>query len=93
MEKVGIEGLEKCIELGAKNIVLGIKIGEGGLDASDIQYAPEAFKNIQELVAFIASKPELAAQIKDLDAAEGMLLLQDAYKAYQAVSSEIKEEG
>lgn len=87
MEKVGIEGLEKCIEIAAKNIKLGIEIAKDGLDASDMSHAPEAFANIKELVEFIASKPELAAEIKDLDPMEGFALLQKGYEAYKSVKA------
>lgn len=86
-EKKGIEGLEKCMDIAAKNIALGIKIGKDGINSEDLVHVPELFKNIQELVEFIAAKPELAAEIKDIDAEEGFALLMKAYKSWQSVKA------
>ena len=35
MEKVGVEGLEKAMDIAVKNIVLGIKIGKDGVNKED----------------------------------------------------------
>lgn len=90
VEKKGTEALEKCLDLASKNIVLGIKIAEGGVDEKDLIHLPQVFANVQELVAFVASKPELAAEIKDLDPMEGILLLQKSYEKFKEVKEEIK---
>lgn len=87
VEKKGIEDLSKCIELASKNIALGIEIAKDGIDASDIKFAPQAFENVKELVEFIASKPELAAEIKDLDPMEGLALLQKGYESYKEIKA------
>jgi len=87
-DKIGISDLCVCIELAAKNIILGIEIGKDGVNASDIIHVPKLVENIKELVEFIASKPELGKEIKDLDPMEGIALIQKAYSAYK----EIKEE-
>ncbi len=88
--KVGTESIEKCLELGAKNFALGLKIAEGGLNKDDIIYATEAFNNIKELVEFIASKPEVVAEFKDIDPIEGLALLKKVYDLYVAVKEESK---
>ena len=84
---VGIEGLEKCIELAVKNVKLGIEIGKDGVNWEDLKHGAEVFNNLKEIVEFVSSKPELAQEIKDVDPMEGFALIQKAYKAYQ----EIKE--
>lgn len=89
-EKKGIEGLEKCVELAAKNLILGIEIGKGGLNQDDLKHVPQIFENVKELIEFIASKPELAAEIKDLDPMEGFVLIQKAYETYKSVKEEVK---
>lgn len=91
MEKIGTESLEKCMELGTKNIILGLEIAKGGINEEDIVHLPAAFKNIQELVAFIAEKPELAQEIKDLDVMEGLALVKKGYDSYKQIKEEIKE--
>lgn len=90
-EKKGTESLEKCIALATKNIVLGIEIGKGGVNAEDLKHVPQVFENVKELIEFISSKPELAAEIKDLDPMEGFVLIQKAYESYKVVKEEIKE--
>ncbi len=85
MEGQGIEDLKKCIQLAGKNIKLGMEIAEGGLDSSDLQYAAAAFSNIKDLIEFISEKPDLLAEIKDIDAAEGFALIQEAYKAFNEI--------
>lgn len=91
-EKLGTDAIEKCMELAAKNIVLGAKIAKDGVNANDIVLAPQAFENIKELVEFIASKPEVLAQIKDVDPMEGLALLKKGYDLYVEVKEELKEE-
>lgn len=86
----GIDSIEQLIDLAGKNIVLGSKIAKDGVGIEDMIYAQEAFKNIQELVAFIAAKPDLADEIKDIDLNEGFALLQKVYKEYNEVKEEIK---
>lgn len=89
MEKVGTENLEKCLDLASKNIVLGLKIAKDGVNESDLMYLPEAFENVKELVAFVASKPQIADEVKDLDVAEGIALLKKAYDEYKEVKGEV----
>lgn len=89
-EKKGTEALEKCIEIATKNIILGIEIGKDGINEADLKYVPQVFENVKELIEFISSKPELAAEIKDLDALEGFALIQKSYDSYKKVKEEIK---
>lgn len=89
-EKKGVEALSKCIELATKNIILGIEIGKDGLNEADLKHVPQVFENVKELIEFIASKPELVAEIKDLDPMEGFVLIQKAYESYKTVKEEIK---
>lgn len=84
-EKLGIDGLEKCIELGAKNYLFGKKVAEGGVNWDDLAHAQEAIANIKELVEFVQSKPKLLEEIKDVDPMEGFSLIQKVYAAYNEV--------
>lgn len=84
-ESLGTDSIEVAIKLLVKNAKLGVKIAEGGVDASDVKYAAEAFANIQEIIAFIGSKPEIVEQFKDIDISEGILLLQKIYEGYKEV--------
>jgi hypothetical protein len=86
-EKVGIEGLEKCIDLGVKNYLFGKKVAEGGVDWSDLSHAQEAITNIKEFVEFVQSKPKLLEEIKDIDPMEGFALMQKAWNSYQQVKA------
>jgi hypothetical protein len=86
----GIDSLELCFDLAAKNIVLGAKIAKDGVGVEDMIHAQEAFNNIQELVKFIASKPDLAEEIKNLDIAEGFILLQKGYAKFKEVKAEVE---
>lgn len=87
---VGIESIEKCFELAAKNIILGSKISKDGVGVEDMVFAKEAFDNIKELVEFVASKPDILEEIKDIDFAEGFSLIQKAYAKYQEVKEAIE---
>lgn len=89
VEKKGIEGIEKCLDLASKNVALGFKIAKDGVGADDIVHLPQVFENVKELVAFIAEKPEIADEIKDLDAAEGIQILQKIYEEYKEVKAEV----
>jgi hypothetical protein len=84
----GIEDLKKAMELAGKNIALGIKIGKDGLSKDDIQFAPEVFNSVKELVEFISAKPELMKEIKDLDPMEGFELLKKGYDIYKEIAKE-----
>jgi hypothetical protein len=86
-EKVGIEGVEKVIDLATKNVILGIEISKEGLTLDDLKYGPEIFKNLQELVEFVQSKPELGKELKDIDPMEGFALIQKAYSAYNSIKA------
>lgn len=88
-EKLGTESIEKAMDLASKNIALGIKIGKDGVNEADIAHLPEAFANIKELVEFVASKPSLAAEFKDIDLSEGVKLLQKAYDEYKEVKDAV----
>lgn len=88
-EKVGIEDVKKAIRLAGKNIDVGIEIAKDGLNKEDLKYAPIVMANIKELVAFIASKPEVVEQIKDIDLVEGYELLLEGI----AVAREVAEPG
>jgi hypothetical protein len=85
-EQIGIEGIEKCMDLGVKNALLGIEIAKGGINLDDVQHGPALFNNIKELVLFVSSKPELAKEFSDIDPAEGFKLLQKVYASYVVVS-------
>jgi hypothetical protein len=91
-EKVeqGIEDCKKVIELASKNITLGLEIAKDGVNEGDLISLPAAFENIKELVAFIASKPNLGAEIKDLDVMEGIALVKEIYDEYKQISEEVK---
>lgn len=89
--KHGVESLKKAMSLLAKNLVLGIEIGKGGLDASDVQHAPKVFENLKEIILFVSSKPELVDEIKDLDVSEGFELVAKAWEEAKKVLEEIKE--
>jgi len=84
-EELGTGDIEKCIDLAAKNIALGLLIAKDGVNESDIAHLPVAFENLKELVAFIASKPNLADEVKDLDALEGLSLLKKCYESYKEI--------
>jgi hypothetical protein len=86
-EKVGIEGLEKCIDLGVKNYLFGKKVSEGGVNWDDLAHAQEAIANIKELVEFVQSNPGLVQEIKDVDPMEGFALIQKAYSAYNTIKA------
>ncbi|GEM_PF-6958095 len=86
-ETYGTEGLEKVIDLGFKNVVLGIEIAKDGLNEADLLKAPQVFENIKELVEFISSKPKLKEEIKDLDVMEGLKLVQKSYENYKALKA------
>jgi hypothetical protein len=90
-EKIGIEGIEKCIDLGVKNAILGIEIADDGINLDDIKHGPALFNNIKELVEFVASKPELAKEFADIDPAEGFALLQKSWASYQAIKEAAAE--
>ncbi len=87
MDKIGTDDLEKCISLGSKNIALGLEIAKDGVNAEDLVHLPRAFDNLKELVAFVASKPHLAEEIKDLDVLEGINLVKKGYDEYKKLSS------
>lgn len=84
-EQVGIENLEKCLDIAAKNLILGIEIGKDGLNEADLVKVPQLFENIKELIEFIADKPDLLKEIKDIDPMEGFKLLQRSYDHYKAI--------
>jgi len=91
-EKVeqGIEDCKKVIELASKNITLGLEIAKDGVNEGDLISLPAAFENIKELVAFIASKPNLGQEIKDIDVMEGIALVKQVYDEYKQISEEVK---
>jgi len=91
-EKVehGIEDCKKVIELASKNIKLGIEIAKDGVNEADLISLPAAFENIKELIAFIASKPNLGEEIKDLDVLEGIAIVKAIYDEYKVISEEVK---
>lgn len=74
-QKYGIEDLQKCLVIAGKNIDVGLEIAKDGITKEDLKYAPNVMANIKELVAFIASKPQIVEQIKDIDLIEGYELL------------------
>jgi len=82
---LGIENLEKCIDLSVKNYKFGKKVADGGINWDDLAHAEEAIANIKEIVEFVQSKPDLLAEIKDVDPMEGFKLIQKAYAAYNEV--------
>jgi hypothetical protein len=86
----GINDLEKVIELASKNILLGLEIAKNGVNEADLISLPVAFENVKELVSFIASKPNLGEEIKDIDVMEGIALVKKAYDAYKEIKEEIK---
>jgi hypothetical protein len=86
----GTKDLEKVIELASKNILLGLEIARDGVGSEDVIHLPAAFENVKELVAFVASKPNLAEEIKDIDVLEGIALIKKAYDEYKKISEEVK---
>lgn len=86
----GINDLEKVIELASKNILLGLEIAKDGVNESDLISLPAVFENVKELVSFIASKPNLGEEIRDIDVMEGIALVKKAYDAYKEIKEEIK---
>lgn len=86
--KLGVEDVKTCLKLAAKNIDVGIEIAKDGVNKDDLKYAPFVLANIKELVAFIAAKPEVVAQIKDIDLVEGYELLLLAIQEAKAVSED-----
>ena len=86
----GIEDCKKVIELASKNITLGLEIAKDGVNEGDLISLPAAFENIKELVAFIASKPNLGEEIKDIDVMEGIALVKQVYDEYKKISEEVK---
>lgn len=90
-EKLGIEDLKVCLHIGAKNIDVGLEIAKDGINKEDLKYAPIVMANIKELIAFIASKPHVVEQIKDIDLMEGYeLLLQAIQEARDVAEPGIK---
>lgn len=89
--KVGTEDLSKVIELASKNILLGLEIAKDGVNAEDVVHFPTAFENIKELVAFVASKPNLAEELKDIDVLEGIALIKKGYDEYKKIAESVKE--
>lgn len=89
--KHGTEDLNKAIELASKNVILGLEIAKDGVNEADLIHLPQAFENIKELIGFIASKPNLAEEIKDLDVLEGLALVKKCYDEYKKISAEVKE--
>lgn len=90
MSLVKTENLEKVIELASKNILLGLEIAKDGVNEGDLVSLPIAFENIKELVAFVASKPNLSEEIQDIDVLEGIALLKKAYDEYKKISEAVK---
>jgi len=90
MSEIKTENLEKVIELASKNILLGLEIAKDGVNEGDLVSLPVAFENIKELVAFVASKPNLSEEIKDIDVMEGIALLKKAYDEYKKISEAVK---
>lgn len=90
MSEVGIEKSLKAMDLASDIVSVGIKVGKGGVDITDLQYAEEAFGAVKALVVFVAEKPEIVAEIKNLNAMEGFALLQKAYGEYLEVKEETK---
>lgn len=84
-EELGTKEIEKCIEIASKNIALGLLIAKDGVNEADMVHLPAAFENLKELVAFVASKPQVAAEIKDLDALEGLSILKKCYESYKEI--------
>ena len=87
VEKKGTEGTKKALHLVFKNVAFGLEVKEGGLNLEDLSKAPELFENLKELIEFVASKPDLLAEIKDLDVAEGIELLKVIYDEYKALKA------
>jgi hypothetical protein len=85
-EKKGIEGLKKVMGLLVKNIKLGEEISKDGLKPDDLQYADDVVANAKEIIEFIASKPELAEEVKDIDFMEGVELAKAAYEGFKEVA-------
>lgn len=88
-QNVGIDGLKKCIYLGVKNFILGAKVAKEGVNAEDLQNVPELIQNVQELIAFVKSKPQLGDELKDIDPAEAFALIQECYNAYKEIKEEV----
>lgn len=88
-EKLGVEDVKKALRIAGKNIDVGIEIAKDGVNKEDLKYAPVVMANIKELIAFIGEKPELIAQIKDIDLMEGYELLMEGI----AIAKEVAEPG
>ena len=75
MEK-GTEGLEKILEFVAKAAIIGKKVWEDKeVNFKDIEHAPELFDLVKDIYAFIQSKPELGAEVKDISVVEILNLI------------------
>lgn len=85
-EKVGIEDVKKALKLAGKNIDVGIEIAKDGFTKEDLKYAPVVMANIKELIIFISEKPEVVAQIKDIDLIEGYELLLEGISVVRDVA-------
>lgn len=86
-EAVGIDASKKSIELALAATLLGIKIAEDGIKFDDVKHLPEFATVAKGIYDFVASKPDLVGEMKDLDAAEIMELFSKGLDAYKQVKA------
>lgn len=76
---MGNQDVDKTLELAKtfkKGVTLGEKIAKDGLGVDDLQHAPEAVAFAVELYNSAKHYAEIKEEITDIDAAEGILILQ-----------------
>lgn len=72
----GTQDIEKLGEIVAKGFVVGKKVwADKEVSLKDLVHAPEAIEFIKELVEFVASKPELVQEVKDISVTEFVALV------------------
>jgi hypothetical protein len=82
-EKLGVELLEKVIDCVVKDIVLGKKIAEGGVNGADVVHIPALIEAVKDIIELASHSKEAIEQAKDIDASEVGVLLMKAWSGYQ----------
>lgn len=72
----GTQDTQKLLEILAKGFVVGKKVwSDKEVNLKDIQHAPDAVEFVKEMIEFIASKPEIADEAKDISVVEVLALI------------------
>jgi hypothetical protein len=77
VETKGTEAIEKILSLVVKGVIIGKNVyADKEINLADLQYGNELIALVKETYDFIQSKPELAAEFKDIDVLEVIKLIQ-----------------